>query len=228
MVDELIALWHYHQDVTRPGSVPPGLPRGEVALDHRPPRRGPRLQRVPLQGSPCRRWPGRGCNRLRRADHYGAPGGHRRRRAEAMNRICLIGLVGCWPRPVGPAGDLGFVLLTERDPLGQRVDRHRVILGGIHLPDISDFAPGATVYVEGHLARQGESRRVSVIAGCAWSILPAPPPPVAGEPTSSHASPRAHQRSVHPGRGPIGTPRERLIWVRPPTVRPRSVAALKP
>jgi len=122
-----------------------------------------------------------------------------------MNRICLIGLVGCWPRPVGPAGDLGFVLLTERDPLGQRVDRHRVILGGIHLPDISDFAPGATVYVEGHLARQGESRRVSVIAGCAWSILPAPPPPVAGEPTSSHASPREHQRSGHPRRVAIGT-----------------------
>src|ERR1039458_10303541 len=176
----------------------PGLARGEVALDHRPPRRGPRLQRVPLQGPPRRRWPGRGCGRLRRGDHYGAPGGHRRRCAEAMNRVCLIGLVGCWPRPVGPAGDLGFVLLTERDPLGQRVDRHRVILGGIHLPDISDFAPGATVYVEGHLARQGESRRVSVIAGCAWSILPAPPPPVAGEPTSSRASPRAPPRSRPP------------------------------
>jgi hypothetical protein len=25
-----------------------------------------------------------------------------------------------------------------------------------------------------------------------------------------------------------GTPRERLIWVRPTTVRPRSVAALRP
>ncbi len=139
-----------------------------------------------------------------------------------MNRVCLIGLVGCWPRPVGPAGDLGFVLLTERDPLGQRVDRHRVILGGIHLPDISDFAPGATVYVEGHLAHQGESRRVSVIAGCAWSILPAPPPPVADEPSSSHASPREHQRAGHPRRVAIGTSRERLIWVRPTTVHPRS------
>jgi hypothetical protein len=140
----------------------------------------------------------------------------------------LIGLVGCWPRPVGPAGDLGFVLLTERDPLGQRVDRHRVILGGIHLPDIDDFAPGATVYVEGHIARQGESWRVSVIAGCAWSILPAPPPPVAGEPTSSHASPREHQRSGHPRRVAIATPRERLVWVRPTTVHPRSRLADRP
>jgi len=127
-----------------------------------------------------------------------------------MNRICLIGLVGCWPRPVGPAGDLGFVLLTERDPLGQRVDRHRVILGGIHLPDISDFAPGATVYVEGHLARQGESRRVSVIAGCAWSILPAPPTTVAGEPTSRHASPREHQRSGMRAGSPSG--RRGSVW----------------
>jgi len=36
LVDELIALWYYHQDVTRPGSLLRGLARGEVALDHTP------------------------------------------------------------------------------------------------------------------------------------------------------------------------------------------------
>ena len=35
--------------------------------------------------------------------------------ARQLNKVTLIGLVGCWPRPVGAAGDLGFVLLTERD-----------------------------------------------------------------------------------------------------------------
>ena len=139
-----------------------------------------------------------------------------------MNEACFIGLVACVPRPVGGDGEVGFLLITQRDPAGDRIDRHRVILPARHAPDLAEFSPGATVYVEGHLARHGERRRVSVVAHRAWSILPAPPPPVADDPTSSHASPREHQRSGHPRRVAIGTPRERLIWVRPTTVHPRS------
>ncbi len=138
-----------------------------------------------------------------------------------MNTACLIGLVACLPRPVGGDGEVGFLLLTPRDLGGQRVDRHRVILPTRHAPDISEFSPGATVYVEGHLARHGARGRVSVIAHRAWSIAPAPlPAEEAPPPTGTHASPREHWRAGHARRVAIGTARERLIWVRPTTVRP--------
>jgi len=100
-----------------------------------------------------------------------------------VNSACLIGLVACLPRPVGDGGDVGFLLLTQRDPSGQRVDRHRVILPARHTPDLAEFSPGATVYVEGHLARHGARGRVSVIAHRAWSIAPAPPPPEEDRPS---------------------------------------------
>ena len=137
-----------------------------------------------------------------------------------MNKACFIGLVACLPRPVGGDGEVGFLLLTQRDPAGERVDRHRVILPARHAPDIAEFSPGATVYVEGHLARHGERQRVSVIAHRAWSIAPAPPAPEEDRPSGTHASPREHQRTGHARRVAIGTARERLIWVRPTTVRP--------
>jgi hypothetical protein len=137
-----------------------------------------------------------------------------------VNVACFIGLVACLPRPVGGDGEVGFLLLTQRDLSGQRADRHRVILSPLHTPDLAEFTPGATVYVEGHLARHGERRRVSVIARRAWSIAPAPPLPEEDRPTGTHASPREHQRAGHPRRVAIGTARERLTWVRPTTVRP--------
>ena len=137
-----------------------------------------------------------------------------------MNTACLIGLVACLPRPVGGDGEVGLLLITQRDPAGDRIDRHRVILPARHAPDLAEFSPGATIYVEGHLARHGERRRVSVIAHRAWSIAPAPPAPKEALPTGTHASPREHQRAGHARRVAIGTARERLVWVRPTTVRP--------
>jgi hypothetical protein len=145
-----------------------------------------------------------------------------------VNKACLIGLVACRPLPVGAEGELGFLLLTQRDPLGERVDRHRVILPARHTPDVAEFSPGATVYVEGRLARHGARGRVAVIAERAFSTLPAPPPPEEAPTTGTHASPREHQRAGHPRHVARGTPRERLIWVRPTTVHPRSGAALRP
>jgi len=139
-----------------------------------------------------------------------------------VNRACFIGLVACVARPVGTDGDLGFLLLTRRDPAGERVDRHRVILTPLHVPDLAEFTPGATVYVEGHLARHGERGRVSVIAEHAFATLPAPPPPEEAAATGSHASPREHLRAGHARRVAIGTARERLVWVRPTTVRPQA------
>ena len=142
-----------------------------------------------------------------------------------MNRACLIGLVACLPRTVAQSGDLGFLLLTQRDPTGERVDRHRVILTPLQVPDLAEFTPGATVYVEGHLARHGERGRVSVIAERAFATLPAAPPPAEAAVTGSHASPREHLRAGHARRVAIGTARERLIWVRPTTVRPHAPSA---
>jgi hypothetical protein len=143
-----------------------------------------------------------------------------------VNRACLIGLVACVARPVGTDGDLGFLLLTRRDPAGERVDRHRVILTPLQVPDLAEFTPGATVYVEGHLARHGERGRVSVIAERAFATLPAPPPPEEVAVTGSHASPREHLRAGHGRRVAIGTARERLTWVRPTTVHPRVAVSL--
>jgi len=143
-----------------------------------------------------------------------------------VNTACLIGLVACRPRPLGVEGEVGFLLLTPRDPAGERVDRHRVILSPLHTPDLAEFLPGATVYIEGHLARHGHHRRVSVIADHAWSIQPPPPPPGNDRPTGTHAPPREHQRAGHARRVAIGTARERLIWVRPTTVHPNAPSAL--
>jgi hypothetical protein len=137
-----------------------------------------------------------------------------------VNKACLIGLVACVPRPVGGDGEVGFLLLTQRDASGERVDRHRVILPARHAPDIAEFLPGATVYVEGHLARHGERQRVSVVAHRAWSVAPAPPAPEEERPTGTHASPREHERAGHARRVAIGTASEHLVWVRPTTVRP--------
>jgi hypothetical protein len=102
---------------------------------------------------------------------------------------CLIGLVACIPRPVGQDGDLGFLVLTQRDPAGERVDRHRVVVSPLQVPDLAEVTPGATVYVEGHLARHGDRGRTSVIATRAWAILAAPPPPAPEDPTTHHARP---------------------------------------
>ena len=143
-----------------------------------------------------------------------------------MNRACLIGLVACLPRPAGQDGELGFLLLTQCDPAGERVDRHRIIVSPRQVPAIEEFTPGATVYVEGHLARHGARGRVSLIATRAFSTLPAPPPPDEGPVTGTHASPREHLRAGHARRVAIGTGRERLIWVRPTTVRPQAASAL--
>jgi hypothetical protein len=65
-----------------------------------------------------------------------------------------------------------------------------------------------------------------VIAERTFSTLPAPPPPEEGPVTGSHASPREHLRAGHGRRVAIGTARERLVWVRPATVRPHAASAL--
>ena len=64
--------------------------------------------------------------------------------------------------------------------------------------------PGATVYVEGHLARHGERQRVSVVAHRAWSIAPAPPAPEEDRPSGTHAP--HHTEEARTPRRPLFTP----------------------
>jgi len=87
---------------------------------------------------------------------------------------------------------------------------------------VTTFAVGETVYVRGRLGRFDDTRRVAVIAAEAWSILPPPAiPDLDGPPARTHASPVEHQRRGHLRHVGIGTPRERLVWVRPATVTGR-------
>lgn len=139
----------------------------------------------------------------------------------AVNQVHLIGLVATGPHPVGGSGAVGFLLVTERDH-GTGIDRHRVLVEPSLQVDVTGFAVGETVYVRGRLGRFDDTRRVTVIAAEAWSILPplaAPGPD--GPPSRTHASPVQHQRRGHFRRVGIGTSRERLVRVRPATVTGR-------
>jgi hypothetical protein len=131
-----------------------------------------------------------------------------------MNQVHLIGPVAARTYSIGTSGAVGFVLITER-ARGVGIDRHRVVAEPTSPVAVTTFAVGETVYVRGRLGRFDDTRRVAVIAAEAWSILPPPPVPDPEEPPSrTHASPVEHQRRAHLRRVGIGTPRERLVWVR--------------
>lgn len=138
--------------------------------------------------------------------------------AVLVNAVHLIGLVASRPRVLGQDGAVGFILFTQRDDQGQRVERHRVVVEPRVLIDAGSLAPGETVYIRGRLGRFGENRRPTVTAIEAWSILPAPPLPVVEAPIGTHASPQTHERRGHYRRVGIGGPSERLTWVRQTTV----------
>ena len=138
-----------------------------------------------------------------------------------MNQVYLIGVVATRSYSSGECGAVGFVLITER-ARGGGVDRHRIVVEPTSPVDVTTFAVGETVYVRGRLGRFDDTRRVAVIAAEAWSIVPAPSAPDPDVPASrTHASPVEHQRRGHLRHVGIGTPRERLVWVRPATVTGR-------
>ena len=145
-----------------------------------------------------------------------------------MNRAFLVGLIGSRPVHLRSSGETGFLVLTPRDAGGERVDRHRVVLQRPQLADLAELVPGATVYVEGYLARHGGRDRACIVAERAWTVSPAPPAPRQSAPAGSHASPREHLRAGHARRVGIGTPFERVIWVRPTTVRPTAATSRRP
>ena len=145
-----------------------------------------------------------------------------------MNRVFLVGLVGCRSVRLRPSGELAFLVLTPRDLGGERVDRHRVLLSPHQLAGLAELVPGATVYVEGHLARHGGRGRACVMAERAWTVSPPPPPPRQAAPAGSHTPPREHLRAGHARRIAVGTPAERVVWVRPTLVRPQALHPQRP
>jgi hypothetical protein len=140
-----------------------------------------------------------------------------------MNQVHLIAVIACRPMPVGERGDIGFVVLTFRDPEGRRVDRHRVVLEAGRHAEVENLAPGDTAYVEGRLSRYRDGRSV-VIARQAWVVERFVAPSRSSHGSGTHASPAPHARRGHHRRVHTGTPDEGIVWVRPTWVGERSPA----
>ena len=133
-----------------------------------------------------------------------------------MNQVHLIGVVGSLPPDGGTARGAGFVLLTERADV-PGVERHRVVLRGRGLAE--PVAVGDSVYVRGHLEWRGS--RPVVVFGSGFQLAAGVVPAGGRDPTATggtHRSPLPHERRGHLRRVGAGTPRERLVWVRPTLV----------
>jgi hypothetical protein len=92
------------------------------------------------------------------------------------------------------------------------MDRHRVRYPAGPLD--AGITTGATVLVEGALVRDPDRRRQFVLARRVSLLSPAPEERPRGEGERTHRSPTAHDRAGHYRCVAIGTPRERLVWVR--------------
>lgn len=139
----------------------------------------------------------------------------------SLNRVHLIGLVATRLQRVGQGGASGLVLMTER-PRSAGVDRHRIVTGA--RASLDDLRVGDSAYVRGHLERQ--RGRMVVVASEAFVLSAAPPTADDGSPAAdaTHRSPVMHERRGHLRHVAVGTPRERLVWVRATTVHGRPAA----
>ena len=139
----------------------------------------------------------------------------------SLNRVDLIGVVATRVHRTGDGDEPGFVLLTRR-AFGDGVERLRVLTDGrtrLQLFDVGD-----SVYIGGHV--EGARSRIVVVAREGFCIQPAAPADaLPGPGTASHRSPIAHERGGHLRHVGAGTPRERLVWVRPTTVHGRTPVA---
>lgn len=137
-----------------------------------------------------------------------------------MNKVLLIGLVTTAPRE--SAGIVAFEVGVPEERLGRQwLQRATVITEGHLADDARALRPAQWIFVEGQLTvRDG----LPVIEAAAlFTIAAAPSSPVDKQvPERTHASPRPHDRIGYPRRLYAGTPRERIVWVRPTTVRPHA------
>jgi len=143
----------------------------------------------------------------------------------SVNRVFLIGVVAT--PPVERAGAYEFLLGVPEERSGTAwLERVCVTAAGHLAETVRGLRSARAVYVDGRLVRSPDGAVVE--ASALFPIGDAPPDRASHEgPTASHASPRPHDRAGHPRRLHPGTPRERVVWVRPtrvgdPTTRPRS------
>lgn len=137
----------------------------------------------------------------------------------SLNRVDLIGVVASRVHRVSARETAGFVLVTERTG-GDGVERHRVLLGARARSEA--FQIGDRAYLRGHL--ECVRGRTVVVAHDAFCVEVAAPPEAAPPPAGTHRSPVAHERRGHLRHVALGTPRERLVWVRASSVRGRGPA----
>lgn len=134
----------------------------------------------------------------------------------SLNRVFLIGIVA---RPPADRGDAcEFVLGVPGEPPNRaRLERIRIVVRGQLIETARELRSAQAVYADGRLipARDG-----AVVEATALVALGDAPPEAAphGEPSGTHVSPTPHDRVGHPRRIHAGTPRERVVWVRPTRV----------
>ena len=131
-----------------------------------------------------------------------------------------MGLVTMPPRE--SAGRVAFEVGLPQERMGRQwLQRATVIAGGHLADDARALRPAQWIFAEGRLTVRNGLPLVQAVT--LFTVGDAPSPPVdkhASERT--HASPRPHDRIGHPRRLHAGTPRERIVWVRPTTVRPHA------
>lgn len=141
----------------------------------------------------------------------------------SVNRVFLAGVVATPPREVDGVWQFTLGVPVERDRR-EWLERCVVSAAGPCGETVTDLHIGQAVYVDGRLA--GDADGVVVVASTIIVLGDAPAEPATQiAPEGTHASPCAHQRAGHPRRLHLGTPRERVVWVRSTTVRPRAAAA---
>ena len=137
-----------------------------------------------------------------------------------MNQVHLIGVVASTQRARDGAQSVGFQLLITERVDGAGVDRHRLLVD--RRSDAQEWELGDTVYVHGEVRRRTGRCVVVVVGG--FRVASAMPPPrrALADRGGTHRPPVGHQRRGYLRRVASGTDRERLVWVRPTTVRGRS------
>jgi hypothetical protein len=138
----------------------------------------------------------------------------------SVNRVFVIGVVAA--PPVKREGGCRLVIgIPEERSGAELLERVDVEVWGHLVATACELRPAQLVYAEGRLTRTPAGSALVTATGLVALGDAPPPPPVAGTVTGTHASPHPHERAGHPRRINIGTPRERVIWVRPTTVGER-------
>jgi hypothetical protein len=130
-----------------------------------------------------------------------------------VNRTFVIGIVAAHPTEQDGVGRFIVGIPEERN--GQTwIERVEVVARRDLLSVVRELRIAQPIYVDGRLEQspQGLGR---IAATRLFAIGVAPEPPNDAEaPLASHASPRPHTRVAHPRRIHLGTPQERVVWVR--------------